>query len=230
MLDINTHRSLLLQILKEVYSNTTLGPVLGFKGGTASYLFYDLNRFSVDLDFDLLEESKEGYIFERIGEIVTGFGKLKEKFNKRFTLFFVISYSEKHQNIKIEINKRPFGSNYELKNYLGISMLVMVKEDMFAHKLVALDERKKIANRDIFDIWFYLKNNWDINEELIKKRTGLKLNDYIKKCISLIETVNERYILQGMGELLDEKLKIWTRENLKKDVLFLLKLKLKELK
>jgi len=27
---------------------------------------------------------------------------------------------------------------------------------MFAHKLVAMTERNKIANRDIFDIYFFL--------------------------------------------------------------------------
>ncbi len=34
-------------------------------------------------------------------------------------------------------------------------MLVMKKEDMFAHKLVAMTERTGMANRDIFDVWFF---------------------------------------------------------------------------
>lgn len=59
MLNTSIHRNLLLQILKDIYSNITLGPKLGFKGGTAAYLCYGLGRFSVDLDFDLLDEKQK---------------------------------------------------------------------------------------------------------------------------------------------------------------------------
>jgi predicted nucleotidyltransferase component of viral defense system len=51
MIDINRHKFLLLQILKDIYSNIELSNWLGFKGGTALLFFYDLPRFSVDLDF-----------------------------------------------------------------------------------------------------------------------------------------------------------------------------------
>ena len=224
MLDINKHRTILLQILKDIYTDISLGPILGFKGGTAAYLFYELSRFSVDLDFDLLDENKEDLVFEKVEKILEEYGEIKEKDNKkRFTLFYVLSYEKETHKVKVEINIKKFGSKYELKNYLGIPMLVMVKEDMVAHKLVALTDRKKPANRDIFDIWFFLKNNFDINEEIIKKRAECSLKEYFKQCINHIEKVNERQILNGMGELLDEKTKIWAKKNLKKDVMFLMK-------
>ena len=221
--DRKTHKTVLVQILKEIYTDTSIGPILGFKGGTAAYLFYDLGRFSVDLDFDLLDENKEEYVFVTIEKILKGFGTIKEKHQKRHTIFFVLSYDSEAQNIKVEISRRSFGSRYELKNYLGISMLVMVKEDMFAHKLVALLDRGKTANRDIFDIWSFLKNNWEINKEIVEKRTGLPFKEYLKKCIDFIESYSDRYILAGMGELLDEEQKAWAKANLKKDLLFLLK-------
>jgi predicted nucleotidyltransferase component of viral defense system len=56
MLDRNIHKSILLQILKDIYTDTSLGPFLGFKGGTATHLLYKLVRFSLDLDFDLLNK------------------------------------------------------------------------------------------------------------------------------------------------------------------------------
>lgn len=230
MLDIKIHRTILLQILKEVYTDTSLGPILGFKGGTAVYFFYDLKRFSVDLDFDLLDFNKEDFVFERIEKILNEFGTVQEKFKKRHTLFFVLSYAKDSQKIKVEINRRNFGSHYEVKNYLGISMLVMIREDMFSHKLCALYDRKELANRDIFDIWFFLKNNWTINEQIIQKRIGTKLIEYLKKCINLIEKQSDRSILHGIGELLDEKTKSWAKQKLKKDTIFLLKLKLEEIK
>jgi predicted nucleotidyltransferase component of viral defense system len=222
-IESNIHKAVLLQILKEVYTDTSLGPVLGLKGGTAAYLVYDLGRFSVDLD--LLDERKEDYVFGKIETILKGFGTIRERYKKHHTLFFLLSYSEEAHNIKVEISRRKFDSQYEIKNYLGISMLVMVKEDMFAHKLVALLERGKTANRDIFDVWFFLKNNWPINTQIVEKRTGLPFKVYLKKCIDFLEGYSDRYILAGIGELLDEKQKAWVKSNLKKDVLFLLKIK-----
>ena len=53
-LDKHTHKFTLASLLKDIYSHPDLGPIFGFKGGTAALLFYDLPRFSLDLDFDLL--------------------------------------------------------------------------------------------------------------------------------------------------------------------------------
>ncbi|MBI2416007.1 MAG: nucleotidyl transferase AbiEii/AbiGii toxin family protein [Candidatus Kerfeldbacteria bacterium] len=65
MLNIDKHKSILIRILKDTYTDNTLGHVLGFKGGTAALLFYNLSRFSVDLDFDLLDPEQEEYVFEK---------------------------------------------------------------------------------------------------------------------------------------------------------------------
>ena len=214
--------------MKDIYTDASLGPVLGFKGGTAANFFYDLGRFSVDLDFDLLNGDKEAFVFEKIEKILNEYGTIKEKYRKKHTLLFVISYDEKSQNIKVEINRRVFGSRYELKNYLGISMLIMVRGDMFAHKLVAVLERVKTANRDVYDIWYFLKNRWPINKEIVEKQIRINFKDHLKKCIEFIESLSDRNILSGMGELLDEKQKAWAKTNLRKDTVFLLKVRLEQ--
>ncbi len=231
-LDIIKHKNILIKILKDIYTDTAIGPILGFKGGTAAYLFYGLRRFSVDLDFDLLDPEKEDFVFEHIRKILEAYGTVKKADKKRFNLFYVLSYANKAegaQNIKVEINRRDFGSRYEVKSYLGISMKVMVQEDMAAHKLVAMYERLGKTNRDIFDARYFLQNDWPINSEIVEKRTKMSFKDFLKKCIGLLEKMEERHILAGMGELLDEKTKAWARKNLKKDLLFLLKLKLENL-
>ncbi len=228
MLDRNVHRTILLQILKDIYTKTSIGPVLGLKGGTAAHFFYDLGRFSVDLDFDLLNEAEEDIVFKDIESILREYGTVKEKHKKLNTLFFLISYGESAQNIKVEINRRNFGSRYELKSYLGVSMLVMVREDMFSHKLVAMLERTKTANRDVFDVWHFLKNRWPINKDMVKKRTKQEFKDYLKKCVKFVESMSDRGILAGIGELIDDKQKAWIKANLKKDTVFLLKLRLEQ--
>ena len=229
-LDINKHKNIIIKILKKIYTDNSLGPLLGFKGGMAVYLFYDLNRFSVDLDFDLLEPEKEDYVFEKIENIISAYGKIKTKRKKRYTLFFELSYADEDYNIKVEINRRNFGSRYEVINYYGISMKVMLREDMFANKIVAMYERLERTNRDIFDVWFFLENDWPINKELVEKRQKMPFKEFLGKCIEKLEKLPERGILSGMGELLDEKTKNWAKENLKKDVLFLLKIKLENAK
>lgn len=207
ILDRDIHRSILLQILKAIYTDTSLGPLLGFKGGTAAHFFYGLPRFSVDLDFDLLQEAQEDIVFSKMDDILKEFGTIREKHKKLHTLFFMLSYDDGAQNIKVEVNRRSFGSRYELKHYLGISMLVMVKEDMLAHKLAAMIERGKTANRDIFDVWFFLKNNWPVNRDIVETRTKMAFREYLKNCVRFIESASQRGILHGMGELLDEKQK-----------------------
>lgn len=223
MFDIDHHKSILVQILKEIYSNISIASLLGLKGGTALYLFYNLPRFSVDLDFNLLDIKKKDRVVQSVRDILKKFGEIKDEEEKRSTLFFLLSYGKKTRNIKVEISKRIFPDIYEIKNYLGISMLVLSKEYMFAHKLVALLERKSVANRDFFDLWFFMKNDWDANKEIVELRTGMDFKKYLKDCIKKVEEIDERYILQGLGEILDEKHKNWVKENLKKDLLFFLR-------
>jgi len=222
--NIPIHKNTLLRILKDIYTDNSLGPLLGFKGGTAACFFYGLDRFSVDLDFDLLGKNKEQEVFEKIEKLASKYGQIKEKINKSHTLLIVLSYSEEAQNIKIEINKRNFNSHYEIRNHLGISMLVMSKEDMFAHKLVAMLERGKIANRDVFDVHFFLKSNWGINKKIVEERTKMRFSEYLQKCINFVEDISNRNILFGIGELINEKQKIWIKSKLKQDTIFLLKL------
>jgi len=231
-LEIATHKSILIHILKDIYSDSEMSTLLGFKGGTAAFLFYDLGRFSVDLDFDLLDAHKEDIVFEKLKHILEEYGAVIEARKKRYSLFYLLSYNNKIQNaynIKVEVNRRVFGSKYELKSYLGIPMNVMVREDMAAHKLVAMFERMGQTNRDIFDVWFFLKNNWPINEKIIEQRTGMSMRQFLQKCIDMLEGMSDRGILSGMGELLDAKQKLWAKEKLRSETIFLLKLRLESL-
>jgi predicted nucleotidyltransferase component of viral defense system len=228
-LDKTVHKNILIKILKDIYGDSSLGPILGFKGGTAAYLFYNLERFSVDLDFDLLDKEKEDYVFERIKKILENYGTLKQAEMKRFNLIYVLSYSGKTrdgQNIKVEINRREFGSKYEVRSYFGISMRVMIQEDMFAHKLCAMYERIGKTNRDIFDVWYFLQNEWPVNKKIVEDRMSMSFKKFLQKCIGLLEEMSDQNILSGMGELLDNKQKDWVRAKLKSETIFLLKLRL----
>lgn len=228
--DYAKHKNIMLQILKDIYSDTAIAPHLGFKGGTAAHLFYGLDRDSFDLDFDLLAESKEQIVFAKLQEIAVNYGQVIDSKIKRFNLLTTISYDIKSQNIKIEVNRRDFDSQYELKTLLGISMLVMVQADMFAHKLMAMLERVGKTSRDIYDVWFFLRNNWPLNQEIIERRSGLDFRNALKKCIEQMEKMDNRNILVGLGESLTAPRKDWARAKLKSETIFLLKNYLSALK
>lgn len=222
-LDFSRHKSILLQILKDIYADTALAPFLGFKGGTAAFLFYGLERNSVDLDFDLLDETKEQTVFNGICRIAESYGTVVDSRIKQFNLISVISYDKQAQNIKIEVNRRNFGSHYEMKTILGISLKVMMQEDMFAHKLMAMYERVGKTSRDIFDVYFFAKHHWPINKTIVEARSGMSFSALVAKCVEQLENMNDRRILDGLGELLSEPQKDWARAKLRTETIFLLK-------
>ena len=225
-LGYSKHKNVMLQILKDIYSDTSIAPYLGFKGGTAALLFYDLNRNSVDLDFDLLDDIKEEEVFNKIQKITESYGTITESKMKHFNLLNVISYKKGAQQIKVEVNRRQFGSRYEMKTLLGISVLVMVKEEMFAHKLMAMYERINKTSRDIFDVYFFYKNNWEINKKIVEARSNMSFKETLVECIKMLEKMDNKRIIDGLGELLTQPQKDWAREKLKSETIFLLKLNL----
>jgi predicted nucleotidyltransferase component of viral defense system len=223
MLEYSKHRAILMKILKDIYLDAAVAPYVGFKGGTAALLFYGLDRNSVDLDFDLLDESKEEMVFEEIKKIIEHYGTITESHIKRFNLLNVISYTPGAPQIKVEVSRRSAGSRYVSKILLGISMLVMTEEDMFANKLMAMYERVGKTSRDIYDVHFFADKSWDINEAIIKDRSGLSLKEMLGRCVEVLENMNNRHILDGLGELITDAQKDWARAQLKEDTIFLLK-------
>ena len=218
------------QILRAIYSDTSISSLIGFKGGTCAYFFYGLTRFSVDLDFDLFssDEATQKLGYEKIGGLLGKYGEVKDNYIKRNTIFFLLSHGDTDHNVKVEVNVRilmPYiKEHYEVKEYLGISMLVGKKDYLFASKLGALTTRSETAMRDIYDVWFFGTNHWDINAEVIKARTGKTIKEYMADCIPFVETVKDNEILRGLAELLSgEKEKTWVKTHLRKEVIFLLK-------
>lgn len=217
------------RILKDIYADSSIAPLLGFKGGTCAYFFYGLPRFSVDLDFDFIpgDELSQNGIFEKIKKILGKYGTVKDARSKRFTIFFLLSYGDEDHNIKVEISIRnliaDIQSCYKLKEYLGISILAAKKEYLFAGKLAALTMRSETAMRDVYDIYYFAKNNWDINKAIVEEITGRKFKEHIADCVETVKVIKENQILRGLGELVDDKEKAWVKRQLKEEVLFLLK-------
>jgi predicted nucleotidyltransferase component of viral defense system len=195
---------------------------LGFKGGTALMFFYDLPRFSIDLDFNLLKFEKEDFAYIKVRNILLKYGRIFDEAKKFHGPLIVLDYGVNERKLKVEISNRTFGDRYEIRNLLGINAKVMVQEDMFAHKLCALLDRNTIANRDVFDCWFFMQRQTPVNKNIVESRMKMSLKHYLQACIELLEGMDNKGLMQGMGELLDNKMKRFVRVELRSEVIKLL--------
>jgi len=197
-------------ILDDVYSHREMASVLGFKGGTACYFFYDLPRFSTDLDFNLLDLTKKDLVFTEFPKILQKYGEVKDKYIKANTIFFLLTHTKFKTAIKIEISTREIEkiNSFGLIEFYGMSMLVMKKEDIFANKLIALTTRGSATARDLFDINYFFSKGWDISGDIIKEVTKIDLLEYLETLPKYIQKhFNSRNIGEGLGELLEDKTK-----------------------
>ena len=228
-IDKNKHKKVMLNILSDISRNRELAVNLGFKGGTCCYFVYSLDRFSVDLDFDILdyENEKKEQIIKQVDEICAKYGEVKQITKSARK----IKYSDEESGLKIDISDRTDLNKlntYEVLDIVsGVPLHVLVKEDIFAHKLVALKDRfdnkkvnKVVANRDIYDINFFFLQDWDFNHEIIEMRQKMPAKKYLIKLIDFIEKqVDNKTILEGLGTLIDDGKRELIRQNLKEDVI-----------
>jgi predicted nucleotidyltransferase component of viral defense system len=213
----------LVQILTDIYSDRKLAVSFGFKGGTAAMLFYGLPRFSVDLDFNLLDKDVAGTAYQKIKKIVLKYGKIHDEAQKFFGDLLSLDYERGERNLKIDISHRVENDEYVIKNLLGINMKVMEISDMFSHKIVALLGRKEFADRDIFDCWYFMKEKTPLNRQIVENLTQKPLSEYLQDCIGKIENLPKRSLLYGLGELVADDMKSFVRNKLQQETVLLLK-------
>jgi len=210
-LNAKMHRIIMLSIIQDIFKSK-IGKYFWFKWWTACYFLYWLDRFSTDLDFDLLDENQ--HIDEQLIDIVSKYWKIK-KWNK-----IEISYWEKDVNIKIDVNRHIWKENrYEVLNLYWTPLSVQTKDTIFANKLVAYYERW--TNRDIYDIYFFLKNGFDINEWVVFERTGMSVNKLLEETKNKLLKLPKNYkILDWLWEVLSLEQKNYTKNFLVRDLIW----------
>lgn len=221
-MDTNKHKYYMLQILKDIFSDAELANVLGFKGGMALMFFYALPRFSVDLDFNLLDVDKEKTVYEKIRKILLKYGKIHDEAQKFYGSVFVLDYGFSERKLKVEISNRQYDNNYEIKNLLGIEIRVMVLSGMFAHKLCAMLDRTEVTGRDVFDCWFFLNSHTPINASIVESRMAMPLQNHIQNCIEALEHISDKTIMNGLGEITEGEMKKFVKTKLRKETISLL--------
>lgn len=220
---ISAHRPVLIRLLSDIFKHPVLSSQLGFKGGTCLYFLHNLPRFSINLDFNLLEEKE--FDSEAMNNIAEDLLNIQDHYNKHFTWFWKGNYSEEGWAVKIEISKRQFDEDeYEMLNLFGLPIHCLTASCMLSHKLCAITGRKNLANRDLFDCHFLLKKGVRIRESIVKAHTGLGVKEYVAKLVDYIpDHISSRGVLDGLGELLEPELKEWVKKELVEELLFYLR-------
>lgn len=217
MLDITEHKKQLITLFLNILDNRELSTSLGFKGGTALYLFYNLDRFSTDLDFNLIGDVLNA---DEMSKEIEKSLEIKEFREKRYIYFWLTTYSKGQHKVKVKINKRKFANDkYEVKDFRGYSCIVLDKGSMFAHKLCAITERKTLQNRDLYDSWFMFSKDFPINEKIVEDRLDKTISEYCMDIIKLIDNLPVNYnIMDGLGSVLDQAKREWVRKTLLKQL------------
>ncbi|MDR3169260.1 MAG: nucleotidyl transferase AbiEii/AbiGii toxin family protein [Candidatus Peribacteria bacterium] len=222
MLNISTHEKYMRTILKSIFSDE-IGEFLAFKGGTLAYFCFGLDRFSTDIDIDVLDLNQEQLILERMRTLLLDIGETKNETLGKNLHRRIFRYDERSMNIKVELNKRNLNNNdYEFQTIEGVSLRCMTRETAVANKLLALSER--FYNRDMYDVYYFFKHKFPFKEEIIYERSGISTPKFIKKLISeLPKYFTENSVLAGLGDVLTDQQKARVKPHLLNETIVVLK-------
>lgn len=209
------HRGQMFRLLIEIVDNKLLSDSLVFKGGTCATMLGYLDRFSVDIDFDLLPSAKVSKVREELEKIFLDLDlSIKDQSDKSIQYHLRYKAPENERNtLKVDI----IGTVDELDVYspqrlpdIERYMDCQTIESMFAHKLVALTDRykkhKRIAGRDVYDIYHFFISGYDYNKELVSQRVGMSTKDYLVYLVKFLQTVvTDEVVTQDLNMLLGYK-------------------------
>ena len=193
-----------MQALKEITQEVILASLgrtdffyqASFQGGTCLRIFHELNRFSEDLDFTLLEQNPEFAWQEYLGQVksdVASFGYDMEVTDRHETespvrLAFLkdeavgkilkLQYAGKTRmlekiRIKLEIDTNPPSGGQNEVKYMDFPYLSRVTVQnpatLFAGKIHALLCRNYVKGRDWYDFIWYTAQKTPVNYHYLEK-------------------------------------------------------------
>lgn len=225
----NQYRENVIIEVAQALAKSRAGPQVVFKGGTALKLFYDLPRYSEDIDYDILP----GTSSKNLPDIIRVLLKKKKweitdekvKYN---TIIFELRFAgpERNFRLKIEISTRKKELDTAILSLRGVAVLTLEPSFLMTEKLLTFVDRQ--AGRDIFDAWFIFKNAYPLNESMIKKAFGDHLKFY-QTILAKIEEADPRKIFRDTGKLLGYDYRNWIKTSFLIDFNRLIHNKIREL-
>jgi predicted nucleotidyltransferase component of viral defense system len=206
------HEIFEIEVLDRMKSARLLNPLV-FGGGTMLRLCYELNRYSVDLDFWFTKKVSQDDYFDKFRGTFEKYYEITDAQTKHYTLLVELRSVGYPKRLKIEIRRAVEDCDYQ--ETIAFSRFATKQVALKAHtlnqtmknKFKAFLDRGEI--RDCFDIEFLLRKGIalpaDIGKKagrLLKKLDGFKDRDFKVKLGSIIEAeVREYYVTQKFSYL-----------------------------
>lgn len=208
----NAERDYLLELILYIISDFRRFFV--FKGGTALYKLYNLNRFSEDLDFDVVGKRFDiDRLIKRIlrsleltGMSGTIYEKLEygNEINIRLVVRGPLYNGSKRSMSRITLNL----SKRERPTLIQEKLLVPSYQEIPSFELSVLDAREIAAEkircimtrektRDAYDLWFLLRRGTAVDISIVNKK---------------LKIYGLKFDLEVFYEKLHEKRNMWVRD------------------
>jgi len=212
---LQRHEILEIETLESMNSGKFLEPLV-FGGGTMLRLCYELNRYSVDLDFWFVKKTDHKAYFDRLKKYFSQRYEITDAHIKHYTILLELRSGSYPRRLKIEIRKeiRPCDFEERIAFSKFSSKQVILKsltlDQMMKNKIEAALDRHEI--RDFYDIEFMLRKGAAIKaskkdlDSLLKTVGKFKKSDFSVTLGSLLEKDVRQYYIAHKFDYLREKI------------------------
>lgn len=223
------HKAWMYRVLTAIADDVFLASELCFKGGTCAAMRGFLERFSVDLDFDLPDPSRTNEVKTHLEKAFKRIGlKIHDQSSRQAQYFLKYDNKPRARNtLKLETSSLVAKANeYEEVRFEEIDRILRCQtiETMFANKLIAVKGRYKrngsVAGRDLFDVHAFILKGYAFKREVIEELSGKKAEVYLKGLKNFIEKkFTQKDIDEDLNHLLPPEQFKKIRKTLKQEVL-----------
>jgi predicted nucleotidyltransferase component of viral defense system len=224
MRDLIKQEQFELEVLDRLQSGRFLDRLV-FGGGTMLRLCFGLDRYSVDLDFWLLQKNGEKDFdhtawFSSLRQFLAHFYEIRDAADKFHTLVIELKSPDYPRSLKLEMRKgvkmRTMERAIAYSRHASVQVYVRTipLSEMMTSKIEAFLQRKEI--RDAYDLEFLVKKGVqsDISPEkanqILIAIAALTRQDYNVKLCSLLEADQRPYYRQNNFRILKSHLERMT--------------------
>jgi predicted nucleotidyltransferase component of viral defense system len=212
---LRQHEVFEMEVLDRMNSAKILDPLV-FGGGSMLRLCYELNRYSVDLDFWFVKNVSPDDFFDKSRKTFEKGYEITDAQMKHDTILFELRSPQYPKRLKIEIRRELKDCDYQQSiafSRFSTKQVVLrahTLEQTMKNKIEAFLDRGEI--RDCFDIEFMVRRGVKVplmrgkeSMALQKKIADLKEKDFKVKLGSILEDeIREYYVTNGFRFLQDK--------------------------
>ncbi len=211
---LQKHEIFEIEVLEKLKNARMLEPLV-FGGGTMLRLCYELNRYSVDLDFWFIKKIPVKTYFEKFRQALEKEYEITDAQIKFYTLLFEVRSGDHPKRLKIEIRKEMKKCDFQERiafskhSTTQVILRVHTLEQSMKNKIEAMLDRGEI--RDCFDIEFLIRKGVSIPKlspkqlsEFKKVLGSFKERDFKVKLGSILEGNIRQYYIKNRFSYLRE--------------------------